>query len=125
APAGTPQASLTRLTGPAGYVESEFFLSGVASSYREVGEWTSDGRWEKEVDEADVPFTTRMIVNRPKDPKHFNGTVWVEWLNVTTGADVAPSFTQARDQILASGGAWVGVSAQRAGVEAAKRTDPR
>src|SRR5690606_12569194 len=72
-----------------------------------------------------VPFTTRMIVNRPKDPKRFNGTVWVEWLNVSTGADVAPSFVQARDRILASGAAWVGVSAQRAGVEAAKRNDPR
>ena len=125
APAGTPQASIARLTAPAGYVESEFFLSGKADSYAEKGEWGADGRWDVKVDKKDVPFTTRMIVNRPKDPKKFNGTVWVEWLNVSTGADVAPSFVQARDRILASGAAWVGVSAQRAGVEAAKRADPR
>ena len=125
APEGKPQASVSALTEPRGYVESEFFLSGKANAYAEVGEWGGDGRWQKKVAEADVPFTTRMIVNRPKDPKDFNGTVWVEWLNVSTGADVAPSFVQARDKILASGGAWVGVSAQRAGVEAAKRYDAR
>lgn len=125
APEGKPQASVAHLTEPAGYVESEFFLEGEANSYREVGDWTKDGKWEKEVDESGVPFTTRLIVNRPKDPTRFNGTVWVEWLNVSTGADVAPSFVQARDRILASGAAWVGVSAQRAGVEAAKGGDPR
>ncbi|MBE7324644.1 hypothetical protein IEQ44_08260 [Nocardioides sp. Y6] len=125
APEGRPQASIGDLTAPAGYVESEFFLSGEADSYSEVGEWGPDGKWEAEVDRADVPFTTRLIVNRPEDPRRFNGTVWVEWLNVSTGADVAPSFVQARDRILASGAAWVGVSAQRAGVEAAKRNDPR
>lgn len=125
APAGTPQASVAALTAPAGYVESEFFLTGEADSYTEVGEWGTDGRWQAEVDEAGVPFTTRVIVNRPRNPRRFNGTVWVEWLNVSTGADVAPSFVQARDQILASGAAWIGVSAQRGGVEAAKSRDPR
>lgn len=125
APDGKPQASIAKLTEAAGYVESEFFLEGEANSYREVGDWSADDKWEKEVDESGAPFRTRMIVNRPKDPKRFNGTVWVEWLNVSSGADVAPSFVQARDRILASGAAWVGVSAQRAGVEAAKSSDSR
>lgn len=125
APEGTPQASIAPLAKDAGYEESEFFISGKASSYKEAGTWGGDGKWDVEVDEAGVPFTTRIVVDRPKDPKKFNGTVWVEWFNVTTKADAAPSFAQARDQILASGGAWVGVSAQKIGVETSKARDPR
>src|SRR5690606_23017069 len=94
APAGKPQATIAHLSEPQGYVESEFFVAGEANTYREVGEWGIDGRWEKEVAEAGAPYRTRVIVNRPADPRRFNGTVWVEWLNVSTGADIAPSFIQ-------------------------------
>ncbi|WP_104107635.1 alpha/beta hydrolase domain-containing protein [Nocardioides sp. 616] len=124
APPGPPQPSNSVLTEPAGYLETEHFISGKANAYAPAGTWAADGRWRKEVVERGLPYKTRLIVNRPADPRKFNGTVWVEWLNVSTGADVAPSFAQARDRILDSGAAWVGVSAQRAGVEAAKRLNP-
>jgi Alpha/beta hydrolase domain len=125
APEGPPQPSNSVLTERAGYLETEHFMAGKANVYREAGTWGADGRWEKEVAERKIGYKTRLIVNRPADPAKFNGTVWVEWLNVSSGADIAPSFAQARDHILASGGAWVGVSAQRAGVEAAKKLNPQ
>ncbi|WP_110181919.1 alpha/beta hydrolase domain-containing protein [Nocardioides solisilvae] len=124
APAGTPQASVAHLSAPRGYVESEHVLAGRASAYEAVGTWGADGRWHARAVGERTPYRTRVIVNRPADPRRFNGTVYVEWLNVSSGIDIAPSFAQARDQILSSGAAWVGVSAQRAGVEAAKRIDP-
>lgn len=102
APAGTPAASIAAIMG-SGYVESEWFVSGTASTYRPAGTWGSDGRWAKVVDQADQPFTTRFVVDRPADPARFNGTVWVEWLNVTAGADAAASVVQARDHIVAIG----------------------
>ena len=76
------------------------------------------------VDQVDQPFSTRFVVERPADPARFNGTVWVEWLNVTAGTDAAASVIQARDHIVASGAAWIGVSAQATGVNAIRQADP-
>ncbi|MBP8297691.1 MAG: hypothetical protein KAX84_16380, partial [Burkholderiales bacterium] len=74
-----------------GYVEQEFFLSGVATSYGAVGNWGSDGQWSI-APTSTAPYTTRILVRRPLDPKHFNGTVLVEWLNVSGNVDVDPDF---------------------------------
>ncbi|KVW89283.1 hypothetical protein WL00_11365 [Burkholderia cepacia] len=57
-----------------------------------------------------------MVVIRPTDPAKFNGTVLVEWLNVTSGYDIPVHWLQQKDMILRKGYAWVGVSAQDAGI---------
>ena len=46
----------------------------------------------------------------------FNGTVVVEWLNVSGGFDAAHDWTLAHTLLLRGGFAWVGVSAQYVGV---------
>lgn len=33
-------------------------------------------------------YVTRVLVRRPTDPARFNGTVVVEWLNVTLDQDI-------------------------------------
>ncbi len=58
-----------------------------------------------------------MIVRKPDDPGQFNGTVILEWLNVSAGADGDPGFMYVSQEILRTGYAWVGVSAQKIGVE--------
>ncbi|GGN20253.1 hypothetical protein GCM10011578_050660 [Streptomyces fuscichromogenes] len=63
-------------------------------------------------------------MDRPKDPAKFNGTVMVEWLNVTGGVDVATTWIQTHNELIREGYAWVGVSTQAAGVNAAKTSDP-
>lgn len=98
-----------------GYVEEEFFVSGTASSYTSAEPLTSDGQWAVEPDES-ADYTTRILVRRPADAADFNGTVFVEWLNVTGGLDAPAVFTQAQVEILRSGAAWIGVSAQTAGI---------
>jgi hypothetical protein len=123
APAGTPAASVAAVLGP-GYVESEYFYTGTANTYRPSGTWGSDGRWGKVVDRSAQRYSTRFVVDRPVDPARFNGTVWVEWLNVTGGSDGAPSVIQARDHVKASGAAWIGISAQKGGVNAIKQANP-
>ncbi len=99
-----------------GYVEQEFALSGRARSYRLTGERGPDGRWAVEpADEA--PFTTRVLLRRPAADADFSGTAVVEWLNVSGGLDAAPDWMLAHTHLLRRGHAWVGVSAQRAGIE--------
>ena len=99
-----------------GYLEQEFLLGGSAGSYRLTSERSADGRWTAGPAEA-APFTTRLIVRRPADPADFSGTVVVEWLNVSGGMDVAPDWMLAHTHLTRRGHAWVGVSAQRAGIE--------
>lgn len=106
-----------------GYEKSQFFLSGTAHSYVPVSPLTRDGRW-KIATGVSAPYTTRIAVYRPIDPKRFNGTVVVEWLNVTGGTDDAPEWTMSHNELIRDGFAWVGVSAQQVGVDSAKTTDP-
>jgi hypothetical protein len=99
-----------------GYVEEEFFLEGDATAYLPQGEQGEDGRWD--VTEAGTaPYRSRIIVRRPADAEDFSGTVYVEWLNVTAGVDGDPDFGLTHPVILGDGSAYVGVSAQRAGIE--------
>lgn len=98
------------------YTETEFFVRGSASSYTSDSELSTDGEWSvAPYDTAD--YATRIVVRAPDDQTRFNGTVIVEWLNVTAGLDVSPSFDLAKNEILRSGAVWIGVSAQRVGVE--------
>jgi hypothetical protein len=61
---------------------------------------------------------------RPIDPGRFNGTVVVEWLNVSGGVDAGPDWILAHNELVREGFAWVGVSAQKVGVDALKSSDP-
>jgi alpha/beta hydrolase family protein len=99
----------------AGYGEAEFFAAGTARSYRPVGTLGNDGRWQVEPADS-AAYKTRLVVRKPTSPAKFNGTVLVEWLNVSAGSDSAPDFTYLAPEILRSGYAWVGVSAQQVGV---------
>ena len=106
-----------------GYVEEEFFLSGDATSYAQVGTWGPDGRWTAEPKET-AHFGTRVLVRRPADRRAFNGVVYVEWLNTTLGHDLDVHFRQTHTEMLRSGYAWVGVTAQKQGVDALRARDP-
>ena len=98
-----------------GYVEEEFFVAGTATSYTSASPLGTDGRWTATpADTAD--YVTRILVRRPTNPKKFNGSVVVEWLNVSGGLDAAPDWTFVHTMLLRDGFAWVGVSAQLVGV---------
>ena len=102
--------------GALGYVVEEYFLAGDAASYRTVGAAGADGKWQAEA-AANAPYVTRIVVVRPADPKRFNGTAAVEWLNVTGGLDVGPDWSFLHRELMRSGYAYVGVSVQKVGVE--------
>ncbi len=86
----------------AGFVEREYVARGTALSF---------------AGHDPAAYATRVAVRRPRAPGSFSGTVVVEWLNVSSGSDAAPDWNYLADEIVRRGHAWVGVSAQYAGVE--------
>ena len=99
-----------------GYVQQEFFVSGEASAFEVSGPLGADGRWSVQRRDS-APYRTRIIVRRPMDPDRFNGTVLVEWFNVSGGLEAGPDWTYLSPQIVSDGYAYVGVSAQAFGVD--------
>jgi hypothetical protein len=95
-----------------GYVESEWFLEGDARKYRLVGEMTRDGKWTAEP-AGTAPYRTRMVIYRPADASQFNGTVILNWNNVTAGYDL---FGGESLEILEGGYAFVGLTVQKVGI---------
>lgn len=122
--AGVPVVSTTSFNlKDVGYEQSEFLLAGTASQYSPAAPLTSDGKWSVTASDPQA-YTTRLVVYRPTDPKRFNGSVIVEWLNVSGGVDAGPDWVMTHTDLVREGFAWVGVSAQAAGINASKTTDP-
>lgn len=96
---------------PFGYIEEEYFLKGNARRY----DFDSKPGNALLVDTL-YPYKTRIIVRRPEVREKFNGTVVVEWLNVSSMYDADSDWWQLKNHLMRSGYAWVGVSAQRAGI---------
>ena len=117
--AGAPTINLASY----GYVEQEFTMSGTTNIYRQSGIWGPDGKWNVSVAQSGVPYTTRLLVRYPTNPAKFNGTVVVEWLNDTTGGDQDPVWSEIYKQVLSQGYAYVGVTAQTAGMNELKSWD--
>lgn len=102
-----------------GYTEGEYILKGTASRYR-----VKDEMSDAELIDSGHPYVTRVIVRRPTDPAKFNGTVVVEWLNVTTGQDIDIIFASTRELLLREGYAFVGATVQRAGAQQLAQWNP-
>ena len=105
---------LTTDLDAAGYTEHEYVAAGTATSYTS-SERTTDGRWTF-TPEGEAPYRTRVLVRMPADPADFSGTVVLEWLNVSGGADANPEWAGIHEEVIRQGHAWVGVSAQMIGV---------
>jgi len=88
---------------PYGLSEEEFFFEGNTS----IGAYKS-----------------RMIVRRPVDPKRFNGTVIVEWMNASSGNDLDVEFLPLLPLMAEEGYAYVAVTSQQVTVNFLTRWDP-
>jgi hypothetical protein len=101
-----------------GYIEQEFFIEGTANRYN-----TPTGATGSIIDGGHA-YKTRVVVRRPVSKHKFNGTVLVEWSNVTNGFDAENLWFFGWEHVLRAGYAWVGVSAQRVGVDRLKARSP-
>jgi hypothetical protein len=133
ASAAVPPATLTKVDVPGttafaatpddlsayGYVEEEYYVSGTANRYR-----IADPLRDAQVVDGGHPYKTRMIIRRPADPAKFNGTLAVEWYNVTTGQDIDFDWAASHEYLMRNGYAAVSLSAQLVGVERLKTWSP-
>lgn len=117
--AGLPLNSDAQQLATKNYVEEEFYVAGKGSRYR-----MRDVMANAELIDANHPYRTRVLVRRPADPARFNGTVVVEWLNVSLGSDADFVYASVRELLTREGYAWIGVSAQHVGVEGLVKWNP-
>ena len=103
-------ASAIDLSTP-NYVEQEFFIEGDANRY------SSPGLDTGEIVENGHRYRSRFIVRRPASADDFNGTVIIEWLNVTGGTDKDIDWWLSGHHLLRNGYAFIAVSAQREGID--------
>jgi hypothetical protein len=101
-----------------GYVESEYLVSGKANVY----DWPATG--PATVRTPDAPYTTRILVRRPANRRHFSGNVVVEMLNPSNLFDLNIGWAVAHKQIVHNGDAWIGITAKPIDVVALKTFDP-
>jgi hypothetical protein len=102
-----------------GYVEEEFYMKGMANAYDAPANTpATPPSTLANVVTPNIPYTTRITVRRPVDPARFNGTVLVEWFNVTDNFDGEYFWVQAQQDIVRQGYAYIGVSAQNNGIAA-------
>lgn len=94
---------------PFGYEEQELFVTGVARDFGGVP----------------AAYTTRIIVTRPSDLSRFNGTVLLDWVNVTAQLEIPVDTMLAREMLLREGFAYVHVSAQSAGLCCVPQLTPK
>ncbi len=100
-----------------GYIESEYLISGEAQVYE----------WQTRAGARVItrgPYTTRILVRRPKDSAHFNGTVIVEPLNPSSPVDLPIMWAQSYEQFMREGYAWVGITIKPNTIKSLKRFDP-
>ena len=117
-PFNTPSQNLTPLDlRKVGYEESEYFVSGNANVYS----WPSLGTI---VPTANGPYTTRILVRRPIDPRRFSGNVVVEMLNPTSLFDLDIVWAADQRYFIDHGDIWIGVTVKPSSVAALQKFDP-
>ncbi len=90
------------------YIEEEFFLEGTATVYNYRTLPPVRGDIEPIPGQTDLPYKTRFVVRRPADPADFNGTVVIEWMNSTSGFDVAAVWDTSAEYFARKGIVYVG-----------------
>src|SRR3954454_6262864 len=90
-----------------GYVEEEYFVSGTANVY----EYDASGQGLR-VKTPEVPYTTVILVRRPKNPQRFSGRVQFEMSHPQFGVDTQ-IWAWNHDKFMRDGDAWVRVTTSR------------
>jgi hypothetical protein len=93
---------------PYHYTEQEYLASGTAQG--------NAAGFPQSQSYPALPFTTRIIVRRPADPRKANGTVVLEWMNVSLQQDTDVDWIEGYRELLHAGFTYVAVSVQPTGV---------
>jgi len=101
-----------------GYVEEEYFVSGLANVYT----WPKPG--PAVVRTANAPYTTRILVRRPAKAAKFSGNIVVEPLNPSNLFDLNLGWGLMHDQLVRNGDIWVGITIKPVAMQTLKTFNP-
>ncbi len=101
-----------------GYAEDEYFMSGTANVYGENPDQTPY------VEIADAPYTTRLLVRRPKDISRFSGNIVIEVLNATAMIDIDRMWVNSWKFFTRNGDIYIGITSKGQVLDALRRFDP-
>jgi hypothetical protein len=112
---------------PPGYEENEYFVSGRGKLY----EYTPRGirvvspcpASAEPLGCTNLPYTTRMLVKRPRDPRRFSGTIVIEPLNPSSGYDIANVWDRSWPYFVRQGDIFVGWTSRYEAISALKQFD--
>ncbi|WP_139227740.1 alpha/beta hydrolase domain-containing protein [Nocardioides alpinus] len=117
---------------PAGYTEKEYFISGTASIYeysdtgvRVVSPCPASVTGDARPSCSGLPYTTRILIAMPKQPRDFSGNVWVNPLNPSAGYDMRVDWNRTQRYHVRKGNAYVMWTAASWAVDALKQHDPQ
>ncbi|WP_020656988.1 alpha/beta hydrolase domain-containing protein [Massilia niastensis] len=99
-PGGLPGTPAGDEIEAAGYVEEEYFVSGLGDVY-------ASGEGKPRLEKSGLPYTTRILVIRPRDPARFNGIVHLTGIHPHQGG---VQWNWASQLVLGSGAAYVAVN---------------
>lgn len=100
------------------YLEEEYFLSGKANVYN----WDKPGT--AEIRTPNAPYTNRIMVRKPADPKQFSGNVFVEIVNSTSTYDCAVLWYACHEKFLRDGDIYIGMTSKPIAVKSLKKNNP-
>ena len=114
---------------PSGYEENEYFVSGRAKLY----EYTATGvrvitpcpASAGRLGCRNLPYTTRMLIKRPIDPRRFSGTVVVEPFNPSSDYDIANVWDRSWPYLVRHGDAFVGWTSRYESIRALRQFEPQ
>lgn len=104
-PQGAGKAYLADKELPANYIESEYLVSGLANIY------DHDAARRLVIAKPNQPYTTRILIRRPRDRAKFSGTVIFDLMHPEAG--VSTLWPGLRDYIMRSGDAYVQLTTRR------------
>lgn len=104
-----------------GYVEEEFFVSGLANVY----EWYKSDITPATIRTSNAPYTTRILIRRSINHRLFSGNVIVELFNWARKYDNPwGGWAESYSYFLAHGDAWVGITIRPSAVVGLKTFNP-
>jgi hypothetical protein len=99
------------------YIEDEYFMSGTANLYEE-----SENQKPKVII-SDAPYTTRLLIRRPKEKQKFSGNIVIEILNATAMIDIDRMWVNSWKFFTLNGDIYIGITSKGHVVDSLKKFD--
>jgi Alpha/beta hydrolase domain len=97
------------------YIEDEYFMSGTANIYEE-----SEDQKPKVII-SDAPYTTRLLIRRPKEKQKFSGNIVIEILNATAMIDIDRMWVNSWQFFTRNGDIYIGITSKGHVVDSLKK----